>query len=110
VAAESRIEVVLLTREDCAFCGDAEVILGRLSAELPLSVRSVDFDSEEGRRLALTGGLLFPPGILIGGRPFSYGRPPERKLRQELARLAPRTDATESTLGTEDITSPPQRP
>jgi hypothetical protein len=88
VAAEHRVEVVLLTREECAFCGDAEAILGRLGIEVPLSITSVDFDSEEGRRLALTCGLLFPPGILIEGRPFSYGRPSERKLRRELARLS----------------------
>ena len=89
MAADRRVEVVLLTREDCAFCEDAEAILDRLGTELPLFIRRVDYDSEEGRRLGLSGGLLFPPGILIGGRPFSYGRPSERKLRRELAGLAP---------------------
>jgi hypothetical protein len=89
VAAERRVEVVLLTREDCTFCEEAAAILDRLGVEVPLSVRRVDYDSEEGRRLALSGGMLFPPGILIGGRPFSYGRPSERKLRRELAGLAP---------------------
>lgn len=88
VAADRRVEVVLLTRTDCAFCEDAEAILDRLGAELPLLVRRVDYDSDEGRRLGLSGGLLFPPGIFIGGRPFSYGRPSERKLRRELASLA----------------------
>jgi len=34
----------------------------------------------------MKGGLLFPPGILIDGEPFSYGRPSERKLRHELDR------------------------
>jgi hypothetical protein len=90
VAAERRLDVVLLTREDCAFCENARAILERLGAEFPLSVRSVDFDSDEGCRLALAGGLLCPPGILVEGRPFCYGRPSERKLRRELTRLAPR--------------------
>ncbi len=57
------------------------------AATFPLSVRRVDYDSKEGRRLALSGGMLFPPGIVIGGRAFSYGRPSERKLRRELAGL-----------------------
>lgn len=88
MAAEHHVEVTLLTREDCAFCREASTIMGRLRAEFPLLVKTLEFDSEEGRRLALDGGLLFPPGILIGGLPFSYGRPSERKLRRELARLA----------------------
>jgi glutaredoxin len=88
MAADLRVDVLLLTREDCAFCEDAEKVLDRLGAEFPLSVRTVDYDSEEGARLALAGGLLFPPGILLDGRPFSYGRPSERKLRRELAHLA----------------------
>lgn len=87
MAADRRVEVVLLTREDCAFCEDAGKVLDRLCAEIPLSVRTLDYDSEEGRRLALAGGLLFPPGILIDGRPFSYGRPSEGRLRRELAHL-----------------------
>ena len=88
MAADRRVEVVLLTREECAFCEDAEKVLVRLGTDYPLSVRTVEYDSEEGRRLALAGGLLFPPGILVDGRPFSYGRPSERKLRRELADLA----------------------
>jgi hypothetical protein len=84
-AAERCVEVVLLTRDDCAFCEDAAAILHRLGAEFPLAITCVDYDSEEGHRLALSGGMLFPPGIVIGGRPFSYGRPSERKLRRELA-------------------------
>ena len=88
MAADRPIEIVLLTREDCAFCEDARAILERLAAELPLAVTSVDFDAEAGRRLALSGGLLFPPGIVIEGRPFCHGRPSERKLRRELAALA----------------------
>lgn len=88
MAADRPIQVVLLTREDCAFCEDARAILERLAGEVPLAVTSVDFDSEAGRRLALSGAMLFPPGIVIEGRPFCYGRPSERKLRRELAAIA----------------------
>lgn len=78
------MELLLLTREDCAFCHDAEEILGRLAAEFGVSVRTLDLDTREGQRLADRGGVMFPPGIFVDGQPFSYGRPSERKLRREL--------------------------
>jgi len=82
------IEVMLLTRRECLFCHDAELILDRLVGEFNLRVRSVDIDLDVGRRLAAQGGFLFPPGILVDGEAFSYGRPSEKKLRRELARRA----------------------
>lgn len=81
------MEIVLLTREDCAFCHDAEAILGRLSTEFAITVTTVDLDTPEGRELAEQGGVMFPPGIVIDGRPFSYGRASERKLRRHLEKL-----------------------
>lgn len=84
------MELLLLTREDCAFCHDAEEILLRLSTEHRISVMKVDLDTLEGQELAARGGVLFPPGIFIDDQPFSYGRPSERKLRRELEkRLGP---------------------
>ena len=82
------IRVTLLTRPDCHHCDDARRILGKLAEEHPLQVSSLDIDSAAGQELALSGGLLFPPGILIDERPFSYGRPSEGRLRRELQRLA----------------------
>ncbi len=81
-----RIMILLLTQEHCGFCEQAKDILGRLSREYWLSVSTLDMASPEGQRLAVEGGLLFSPGILIDGKPFSYGRLSERKLRQELDR------------------------
>jgi len=78
------MEILLLTRDDCAFCHDAEDILGRLSTEYGVSVRTLDLDTPEGQQLAERSGVMFPPGIFFDGRPFSYGRPSERKLRREL--------------------------
>ena len=83
----SGVEVILLTREDCRYCHDAEEILTRLSAEFALQLVMVDLDTREGNGLAIAGGVLFPPGILIDGEPFSYGRPSERKLRKRLETL-----------------------
>jgi hypothetical protein len=78
--------ILLLTQEHCGFCEQAKEILGRLAREYWLSVSMLDMGSPEGQRLAIEGGLLFPPGVLIDGEPFSYGRLSERKLRRELDR------------------------
>jgi hypothetical protein len=51
-----------------------------------LSYTTLAWDSRQGQHLALQGGLLFPPGLLIDGEPFSYGRLSERRLRRELDR------------------------
>ena len=81
-----RFTILLLTKEHCGFCEQARDILDRLSREYWLSVATLDIVSPEGQRLAAQGGLLFPPGILINGEPFSYGRLSERRLRRELDR------------------------
>lgn len=80
-------EIVLLTREDCHFCDQAKELLDRLGAEYALHVREVALDSVEGRALAARSGAPFPPVIFVDGEVFSYGRLPERKLRQRLARV-----------------------
>jgi hypothetical protein len=78
------IRVTLLTKPQCAFCDDAKAILSRLADEYPIAVELVALDSPRGERLALRGGILFPPGLFLDGEPFSYGRLSERKLRREL--------------------------
>jgi glutaredoxin len=82
------IGVVVLTRDDCHHCDHAKAVLDRLTREFPLQVEEVDVNSRAGQELAMRNGLLFPPGIVIDGRPFSYGRPSEGKLRREFDRLA----------------------
>lgn len=78
--------ILILTQEQCGFCEQAQDILERLSQEYWLSVSTLAMASSEGQQLAVQGGLLFPPGILIDREPFSYGRLSERKLRRELDR------------------------
>ncbi len=82
-----RLHILLLTQEQCGFCEQARDMLERLSREYGLVLSTLEIHSPQGRDLALRGGLLFPPGILIEGKPFSYGRLSERKLRHELDRL-----------------------
>ena len=80
------MEVLLLTQENCGFCAQAKEVLARLSGEYGFAVSTLDVNSPEGQKVAMCGGVLFPPGIFLDGEPFSYGRPSERKLRREIAR------------------------
>jgi glutaredoxin len=83
----TRREVILLTSKNCAFCDDAKEILERLRTEFQFDLVELEHDSPRGRQLAREGRLLFPPGIVIDGEPFGFGRPSERKLRRRLEAL-----------------------
>ncbi len=80
------MRVLVLTQQNCTFCEQAKELLGWLSTEYGFSVSVLDVASPEGEALAVRSGILFPPRILFDGEPISYGRPSERKLRQELER------------------------
>lgn len=80
------VDVTLLVQDECGFCEDAKRILRRLKTEYPLDVQTVDLGTPRGRELATGAGVMFAPGILLDGEPFSYGRPSERKLRKAFAR------------------------
>ncbi len=80
------LRIVLLTRENCGSCDAAQAILSRLSIKYPLIVSALPLDSPDGQALAEKNGILLPPGILIDGEAFSYGRPSERQLRLEIER------------------------
>lgn len=84
------VEVIVLTQPDCGLCDQAKGTLSRLGHEFDLDVREVALDSPDGRLLATEGGVMFPPGVIVGGEPFSYGRLSERKLRKELQRRTSR--------------------
>lgn len=83
------LDVLILTQDNCGFCEEARNLFQRLSQEFPLSIAMVDMNSQEGQELAVQGGVMFPPGIFIGGEPFCYGRPSERKIRREIERRSP---------------------
>ncbi len=80
------MQITLLTRADCGFCEQAKELLTRLSEEYPISVSTIDLETDEGERLARHCGVLFPPGLFLDDGPFSYGRVSERKLRRALER------------------------
>jgi hypothetical protein len=77
-------EITLLTQEDCGLCGHARAVLNRVREDFPLLVNEIDLASDDGQRLAKQAGVLFAPGVLVDGRPFSFGRLSERKLRRTL--------------------------
>lgn len=80
--------ITLLTKPDCDLCEHARDVLVRVAAETEVDVETVDVGSEQGRELAERSGMAFPPGVLVDGEPFSYGRLSERKLRKALAARA----------------------
>lgn len=83
------VQITLLTKDDCGFCDHAKQVLRRLGDTYRLRVTEINLASHEGRQLAATGGVLFAPGLLVDGRPFSYGRLSERKLRRALDKRLP---------------------
>lgn len=78
------IAITILTQDSCAACEQAKDVLARLKLEYPLQIRETALATEEGRALAAANGVVFAPGILIDGKPFSYGRLSEKKLRRHL--------------------------
>jgi hypothetical protein len=79
-------EITLLTQADCALCEHAKKVLAKVAADHPVTVTEIGLDTPQGRDLAGQSRVLFAPGILLNGQPFSHGRLSERKLRRALAR------------------------
>lgn len=88
------MDILLLTKEHCDFCVRAKSLLEHLQAEYGFSLSLLDLQSPTGEALALHHSILFPPGVFLDGKPFSYGRLSERKLRRELDRRIPKAPAT----------------
>jgi glutaredoxin len=87
----SPTEVVLVTQDGCKPCLRVKRILGEIApAVTDLSVREVQFDSEEGARLAAEHGILFPPAVIGDGRLIGKGKIREEDLRLALGVPAPR--------------------
>lgn len=87
------VEVTLLTQSACGFCDQAKQVLGRVGRDHPLRVTEVSLASDDGQRLAARAGVLFAPGVLLDGEPFSFGRLSERKLRRTLGKRATKGQA-----------------
>lgn len=79
-------KIILLTAPACRLCEQAKQVLSRVGEEHDLAIETVSIETDRGRQLLLEHRVAFPPGVILDGRPFSYGRLSERKLRRELDR------------------------
>lgn len=79
--------ITLLTTATCELCHQAKSVLERISLDVDIDVEELDVASDRGRALAEQAGMAFPPGVLIDGQAFTYGRLSERKLRKKLLAL-----------------------
>jgi glutaredoxin len=82
--------VALLVQDNCVLCEQAKEVLARVADDFPLVVEEIDLGSEQGRRLAQRGGVMFAPGTFVDDQMFGFGRLSEKKLRRALQR---RSDA-----------------
>lgn len=83
--------ITLLTQADCGLREHAKIVLAHIGRDMPLTVEEVDLASTEGQALSDGGWVLFAPGVLVDGQPFSYGRLSERRLRRALTRTTAST-------------------
>jgi hypothetical protein len=80
------LPVTYVTAPSCHYCEHGRTVLAALDQRIPLDVREVPLDSEEGRRLLATHRFAFPPAVIVDGRLVAHGRLSARRL----ARLLPR--------------------
>jgi glutaredoxin len=82
----SPARIALLVQDNCVLCEQAKGVLTRVADDFPLVVEEIDLGSEQGRRLAQRGGVMFAPGIFVDDQMFGFGRLSEKKLRRALQR------------------------
>ncbi len=83
------VEVAIVSKEGCTPCLRVKRIVGELKAEIPqISVREVDFTSQEGVELAMRENILYPPAVLIDGRLFAKGKIFEEPLKEAVRTAA----------------------
>lgn len=75
--------VTLITRQGCHLCGEAEVLLRRLSGELGFGYREADVDAVPALRAEYSDRV---PVILIDGKEHGYWRVEEKRFRKAVAR------------------------
>ena len=92
------VPITLLTQPACGLCDVAkEHPRPPRRALSAVGDRDRASTRRQGRRLAAQAGVMFAPGVLVDGQPFSYGRLSERKLRRLLDRRT-----TSSSIASKD--------
>jgi glutaredoxin len=102
----SAVRVTLFTAPHCHLCEQAKEVLDRVGADYDIEVETLSEESEWGQALMLEHLIAFPPGVLVDGKAFSYGRLSERKLRRELDRTGAAKKGLTPALGVPDVVSP----
>ena len=90
------MRLLLVVAPDCGFCDHARTVLSRVMADVPCALEELELTTSDGRALADTVRLPFPPALWVDGHFFGYGRISERKLRTHLARLLTATSGSSS--------------
>ena len=85
--AVAPVRLLLVVAPDCGFCEHAKTVLSRVAADFPCALEELELTTSDGRALADTVRLPFPPGLWVDGHFFGYGRISERKLRSHPADL-----------------------
>lgn len=83
------VEVGVISKEGCLPCLRIKRIVGELKAELPeISVREIDFASEEGVALSVKNSILYPPAVFVNGTLFGKGKIMEEPLKEAVRKAA----------------------
>lgn len=78
------VRVTYVTSPDCHYCEHGRTVLAELGERVPLDVREVTLDSDEGRQLLVTHRFAFPPAVIVDGRLLGHGRLSPRRLARQL--------------------------
>jgi hypothetical protein len=81
----SPVEVTVVHAPGCHYCDEAVTALAALSSTVPLNVRVVELESDEGALLVALHHPAMNPLVLVDGAYFSSGRLPRKKLAKQLA-------------------------
>ncbi len=49
-------------------------MLNRVALDFDLTIETLSIDTARGQALVIEHQVVFPPGVLIDNKPFSYGR------------------------------------
>ena len=83
------VEVAVISKDGCVPCLRVKRIVGELKTELPeITVREVDFTSQEGVALSVKNAILYPPAVFINGSLFAKGKIMEEPLKEAVRKAA----------------------
>jgi hypothetical protein len=82
------IEITVVQGPVCHLCEDAAATIGELARTLPLTLRTVEATSQEGRELLRRTRAPLLPVVLVDGELLGWGRLSRGRLAARLADLS----------------------